>query len=57
MYMLRSKLFQTNDQCRCMAVLCFLQITQISVYSTQAIVRSCNIYMVKSELLHINARA
>ena len=54
--MLRSELFQTNDQCTCMAVLCLVEITLISVYSTQVIIRTCHIYMLRSELFHINVQ-
>ena len=53
-YMVRSELFQTNVQCTCMVVLCFLEITQITVYSTQVIVRSCDIYVVRPELIQTN---
>ena len=54
--MLRSELFETNVQCTYMAILCLLEITQISVYSTQVVVRSCDIYMVRSEVFHINVQ-
>ena len=52
--MVWSELFETNVQCTCMVVLCFLEITQITVYSTQVIVRSCDIYVVRPELIQTN---
>ena len=48
--MLRSMLVQTNVQCTCIVVLCLLEISKTSMYSSQVIVKCCNIYMVRSVL-------
>ena len=52
--MLRSKLIQKNIQCKFMIVLSLLEISQTTVYSTQVIVRSCDIYMLRSKLFQKN---
>ena len=52
--MVRSKLFQTNDQCTIMIILCLTQVTKNLVYNTQVNVRICNVNMVRSKLFQKN---
>ena len=39
-----------------MIILCLTQVTQLSVYNTQAIVRICNVNIVRSKLFQTNGQ-
>ena len=66
MSLLRSKLFNHLTMrlleftltflCLCMVVSCLLEITYITIYSTQAFARGCDIYMLMSEFFQINVQ-